>query len=327
MNSKRTTTALSSLFVLAFASSASALVLPPDCATDDDCVDGQVCEFFSSGSSGCSEPVEGGCADQIDIPVAKEGYCVAAPETCQSDSDCGEYLACASTDLGSCWSSSDGTSGCSEPDPNAPKECVPASEECVTDDDCPRDFECVSEQTLCLDIACADDAPDCGCTSESTSVCYPKDIECDANADCPADWSCSGGETYRCDTDGGTDSGGGSNSSDAIEPAPGEDFAPDPVEREPAPEPTCKTVVVPGNCYPDAWGGSDYDAWETTSGGVDNEKGENTNLNGSDGDDDRKGSSESGGCSVAATGQAGQLGWLSLLLLGVPFLRRRFYIL
>jgi hypothetical protein len=286
-------TAIPFLLALAWPGAAFAA----DCNDDADCGEGFYC------AKGASSP---GCDPSGDCPapdVVEEGVgtCEAAPVTCDSDADCGEYLSCQASADGVCWADTDGQSGCTEPDPNAPKYCAVASTACSTDADCPREFECVTYDSPCPGVPCADNDPDCKACEPSTSqVCQPKQIECASDGDCPADWSCA--SVY---------SGGGG--SDVAEPAPGE---PRPAAAMPESDDTT-TGSEQRFCFPDAWGGPVYATGD----------GAPVAGNDSSAESDSRGapssSSGSGGCSLTAAGVATGGSW-SLMLLGLaPWVRRR----
>lgn len=270
-----------------------------DCTEDADCAEGFHCVKGAS-SPGCDP--NGDCPEP-DVVEDEVGTCERAPVSCDSDADCGEYLSCQSSSDGVCWSDADGQSGCTEPDPDAPKYCAAASTTCSSDADCPREFECVTHDSPCPAIDCAEDAPDCKpCEASSYQVCQPKQIECATDTDCPTDWSC-----------GSVWSGGGGGD-DVAEPAP-------------LPEESRPQASLPGPddstsdseqrlCFPDAWGGPVYASGDGAPvAGRDNSSAES----GSNGES----SSSSGGCSVSAAGAATG-GFWSLAFLGLaPWLRRR----
>lgn len=172
---------IASLLAFSFLSgSASA----QECAKDTDCGDGMTCVKGAS-VPGCNPSEE--CPPSV--PVEDEfGYCERAPIACKSDADCPDFLRCSDEDV-PCWSSSDGTSGCAEPDPNN-RTCQAVSLSCSTNSDCPASFECVKEQLPCA-FDCMPDT-DCtgACKEEFQNVCRPQSIACDTSAACPSGWSC-----------------------------------------------------------------------------------------------------------------------------------------
>lgn len=289
-----------------------------ECESDADCEAGSACEK-GSYTNGCN-PEQGEC----DSTVYEEefGSCVVQPVECSGDSDCGEYSACTSSDSGVCWASSDGSSGCEDPDPDAPKYCSPEVVECESDSDCPREFEC-SPVESCADIACA---PDSDCEQPACEVtggqCLPKEIECDDDSACPSDWNCVGTTQWECTGDEPTD--GGAEPAPVDDPGAADPLPPD--DTEPAYEPatSCVEVAAVGHCQPEEWGevyfASDLDGGEPTSGSG-APKGEAGQDDSSDGEGSQA-SSDSGGCSVAPGGGQGGT-WLWALLLGAPLLLRR----
>jgi hypothetical protein len=240
------------------------------------------------------------------------GACVELPAPCATDDDCGEYLSCQSSDLGECWESSDGESGCTEPDPDAASYCAPAIVACETDDECPRDFECAPSE-VCPAIACTDgdecEQPVC---EASAGECLPKEIECEDDSSCPTDWSCVDTVDYDC-------SGGGSSDVDD----PGTDG--DPPEPDLLiPEEMCTEMPATGHCQPDAWDGGFYGGFGEVS--ADAGTGDDLSRDESEeatGDDDDGSSSDSGGCTVASHGNTAPVPFGLVLLLGAPLLALR----
>jgi len=316
----------------------------PQCASDADCDEGSACEK-GRYVNGCN-PDAGEC----DTTVHEEetGTCVVQPVQCSSDADCGEYLACQASETGACWASSDGQSGCTEPDPDAAKYCAPKSFECEVDSDCPREFECV-DQVVCPDIACITEPCEAQCSTEGRQ-CQPKQIECDDDSACPSDWSCLGTVQYECT--GGGSSSGGSTLDDPTETTPegGEVDAPDsdpagnetPASDEPPPdeatleERSCTEVKSQGYCQPDAWGYSyavdlgevaqDEGSSNAGTGDPDQAEPPRGDDGASDADaesEEAAGEDEGAGCSVTthAPTRTGAWGWM--LLLALPLLRRR----
>jgi MYXO-CTERM domain-containing protein len=130
-----------------------------DCGAGFSCVERESCGC--SGGGGSSEPSPGGAppdgggsdsfapidpdADPAEVPPsdgsgedpaqrpADDGSCSCEPSgefacvvdrvACASDADCAAGFTCEDNPEGVCWQSSDGDSGCTEPDP--PKLCMP----------------------------------------------------------------------------------------------------------------------------------------------------------------------------------------------------------
>lgn len=308
-----------------------------ECASHVDCAAGYTCEK-GAHTNGCSPD-----ADSCDTEVYEDefGTCHKQPPTCEADEDCGEYLSCQSSGSGDCWASSDGSSGCSEPDPDAPQYCAPAFVSCEVDDDCPRSFECSRRET-CATVDCAEgeacDPPEC---ESSGGVCVPQYIECDADADCPSAWSCVNRIEYTCSgggsepDSGGTDSSSESDSSDgfvAPDEADADGDAAAPAEQPP--EQVCTEVEREGSCEPNAWEDSYFGGGDATDGSAESPR----PVAGGEGADDlaeggpsgarsdADSSNDAAGCSVTAgrTALPGPLGLL--LLMTAPFvllLRRR----
>lgn len=306
-----------------------ALALPafsqddPGCASDADCGAGYSC-LKGMSVSPC-DPDAGAC----DATVVEEefGSCEKLPVECESDADCGEYLSCQSNDSGSCWADSEGNSGCSEPDPDAPQYCAPAVVECETDVDCPSSFECAVRET-CAQVDCPEGA-DCEqpACEPSAGQCVPQEVECEVDADCPSEWSCANTTETTC-------SGGG-----ATEPLPETDVAAGGATAAPPeemiPEDTCTTVETVGNCVPAGWEGVYVGGDIATDGGepVGGEAEVPRDDAGTDEDgvgsaeSDEDSASDAGGCSVTTTssGSPGPLGLLVLLAAPFVFLRRRYF--
>lgn len=323
-----------------FAPAILALALPafsqdgPGCANDADCGSGYSC-VKSMSTSGC-DPGAASC--DAEVTEAEFGSCEKLPEECETDEDCGEYLGCASSDSGVCWQDSDGTSGCSEPDPDAPKYCAPAAFECETDDDCPRSFECMVREN-CVTNDCPEGA-NCeqAACEPSEGQCVPKEIDCESESDCPTDWSCEARTIFSC-----SGSGGGTEPAPAPEPDPnpypdpqtdiddgdGSVAPPDGM----IPEDTCTKVETVGACQPPGWEDLGWDDALGDGGGTTKGEVEGPQDGGS-GDEDGVGqaasgdesSSDAGGCSVTTTrsGSSGLLGLLFVLAAPFVFLRRRY---
>lgn len=276
------TTALSLLVVLSWSGAAWAQV----CTTDEQCPEGSYCAKGAS-SPGCSDPPN---CPEPDVVEEEQGECVAAPVTCESDAECGEYLSCVESGDGTCWVSSDGDMGCDEPDPNAPKYCAPATITCSSDDECPREFECVARAYDCPAIACAEDEPDCvPCQGSATQVCQPKQIACDSDDECPAEWSC-GSVVTRDPVDDGREPGSpdaGTSTGDSS---------------------------TARYCSPDAWGGDVYTTGDAASA---------EDSGGDDRGAQSSSSSSEGGCSISAGTATGHAGWLLTLLAAGPLAARR----
>ncbi len=304
-----------------------------ECQSDADCDEGFACEkgFYSNPCDPDAGPCDSGVYEE------EFGTCVRAPVACETDADCGEYLACTeSGSSGSCWQSSDGTSGCTEPDPDPEMYCAPSFSACETDEDCPRSFECVSGES-CTAVDCADgedcDLPACEPTG---GECVPQEIECDADADCPSEWSCVTWTEYSCTGGGEGDSGGGVSVGGSKGDSGGsEDPAADPLpapEPQEVPEETCVETSGGGMCQPNGWDGY-YDGSEPGSatgddGEVENEgapRGAKDSDPTESGDLDRDASSDSSGCSVHAGGGSSPSPLGLLFLLGAPLaaFRRR----
>lgn len=319
-----------------------ALQVATECSSDADCGDGGICQK-DMWTNGCSTP-EAGETEECDTTVyeSETGFCYFPPEQCESDADCDEYLSCVQGSSGSCTSGPNGETQCTEA--RSPSYCSMVSVECESDADCPRDFECAEVATLCLDIACPEDEPDCGrCDSEGSKECRPQEVECESDADCPSEWSCLGTVSYECpdesspppvDSDeGGGEGSEGSEAMDRAAPAPGGGSSGMLPEEDNQDVPQCVEVPAVGSCYPDSWSGdkdlagdggsvvsgsggsvasSDEDRAEKppTEEGVSSESAEESE------------SSESGGCSVATSSPRSASWWLALLLV-LPALRRR----
>ncbi len=328
-------------FAFLLAPHALALGAQDECMSDADCEDGSACEM-SYQSPACDGDSPNGSSCEDTVEVTGTGYCVVQPQTCEADSDCGEYQGCVSSDSGSCWASSNGESGCDEPDPDAPKYCAPKHEECSQDSDCPREFECV-QNVVCPEIdACFDESCEKpACETSEVGECVPKQIECDDSSVCPSDWSCIQGVEYTCDggdvtdnggsSDGGPPEGSGTNSSE-------EETDPEPAaERDIAPEPeACVTIETQGYCRPDAWGYDGYSYDLATGGYVERDDGgipttDTAQPDRPTGDSDatssgnESASADEGGsgCTVSSHGPSHSGAWGWLLLLGLPFFRRR----
>lgn len=109
------------------------------CTTASDCGPGFTCEeqqsCWCSGSGPRSGTGEGGSSGDDEVPpdVVEPPDCGCAPTgtfacqlqtiACNADADCPSSLVCVDNPNGSCWMSSDGTSGCTTPDPA--KVCQP----------------------------------------------------------------------------------------------------------------------------------------------------------------------------------------------------------
>ncbi len=335
---------LAATFALTLAAPTLATGASPECTSDSDCDEGSFCEksYYVNGCSSDSSD----CDDAVHESEA--GTCVVAPVQCEADSDCDEYMGCQSSDSGSCWASSDGSHGCTEPDDEAPKYCAPKTHECSMDSDCPREFECVEEQA-CPDLALCNGEEECekpACEVVGGS-CQPKRIECDEDAACPSDWSCVVYEEYAC-------SGGGSSDGDPAEPGgsimDGTDSVPDAPQsddpgtadtdeedpiHDPSPEQsTCEVIQRQGYCQPDAWsGGYFYAADDGTtnpgevSGAVDSgtrdEDQAPTNDLGTESDDGIAAQNDGNGCSLSGRKPSHSGAWGWFLLLAFPLLRRR----
>lgn len=312
-----------------------------ECQSDSDCAESYTCE--KGVYSNPCDPEAGPCDDGV--YEEEFGTCVKSPVSCETDADCGEYLACVEGESsGSCWQSSDGSSGCTEPDPDAPMYCAPSFSECETDEDCPRSFECVSGES-CAAVDCPEgadcDVPAC---EPIGGECVPQEIECDADSDCPAEWSCFTRTEYSCsgggsdedspgEVDGGT-SVGGSSGDVGGEPDPAADPLPTP-EPDVVPEETCVETTSQGMCQPSAWDGYYYgtgDSGSATDGGGEalNEsdprgKDDDSATGESGGDSDADASSDSGGCSLSVSGGSSPSPLGLLFLLGAPLVvfRRR----
>lgn len=315
-----------------------------ECAADADCGEGAHCEKASYVNP--CDPDAGSCDSTVH--EAEFGRCVASPVECTTDADCGEYEGCITQSTGACWVSSDGSSGCDEVDEDAPKYCGPKTFSCDNDDDCPRDFSCV-ESTACIDIACAqgDDCEPCSTTRE----CHPRQIECDNDAACPSDWSCVGTSRMMCSGGGATEPGDRGDAVDAPDSdAAGDEDAPlpskesqDPAEPTDEPLPTsapdegvdCVEVPSVGYCQPDAWGGGyiaedgvvSPDEGDAVGAPSDPDRGDdNSTEDPATAESEQDGATESGGdqggCSVAK-GPTNTASWLWMVVLALPFIRRR----
>lgn len=312
-----------------------------ECSSDADCATGYEC-IKGMSSPGCNPSENGGqCPDPTPVEDAI-GTCERAPVECTNDAGaCPEYLSCLESQDGVCWMSSDGSTGCSEPDPNAPKYCGFQQTTCATAQDCPREFECVeSTFTACPLIDCAEGTECPPCEPQTQKQCQPRQIECDDDDACPSGWSCFAVTQTTCSTDGGTEevpptpdgsgtgSGTGTGKGGTTEDKPlppDEPTVDDPV----APEDTCETVEVAKYCAPQAllelgYGyGSDSDGEFVLESGA-GTAGEDDNAAGAPGPKDADGPNEKaddGGCSVAPVlGGGGSL--LAPLMLLAPLAAR-----
>ncbi len=285
-----------------------------DCTSDADCEAGYEC-IKGMSSPGCDS--SGECPEPT--PVEEEvGSCELAPVECSTSDDCPEYLTCADSQELSCWSDSNGNTGCEEPDPNAPKYCSFREMTCATNDDCPREFECVEHESYgCPAVDCVE-GEECNDTCEPTleKECQPKKIDCSGGAACPSGWSCITVTT----------------GSDCAEPAPapGGTTDPDaPADSGTAPDGGCESfaptsesfcapdILVEHGYASDSGGSAENDAGgDSTSGGA--PKPEEPKSPGGKATDD-------GGCSVAPV-LGGSSSIFAPLMLLVPFaarLRRR----
>lgn len=284
-----------------------------ECEHDAECGANGVCQK-DMWADGCT-PSEDGNTDHCNSEpmTAETGYCYTPPPTCENDAQCGEYLQCIPSDDGVCWADSNGNSGCSEPDPDAPKYCGQATVACDNDGDCPREFECLAAPGECLLIPCAEDEPDCGCSSPTHKECQPRAIECENDSECPEDWMCFGGAVDCGASDNGADGDNGDNS-DSAESGDGSD-----VGELIAPE--CDSSLK-GQCYPTEWnsavGTAGGDVASGDSSGESNDGGGGPRTS-SDGESS---TASAGGCSVSRTSSSGSwlLGFLMFPLLAV---RRR----
>jgi len=165
-------------------------VVAPGCETDDDCADGEVCEeevCVPSVGQPCSETSD--CAEG---EVCEEGECVVAPG-CETDDDCAEGEVC---EEGECVVAP----GCETDDDCAEGEvceeevCVPSvGQECSETSDCAEGEVC--EEGVCVAPGC-ETAADCDdadlCTTDECTAgeCVNTDVDCLDDVCDPADGEC-----------------------------------------------------------------------------------------------------------------------------------------
>lgn len=196
----------------------------------------------------------------------------AQAQTCASDRDCPQGLACnTSTVVVAPEPSCEPNRPCPKPDASATPmtvmTCGPKS--CAADADCGAGMVCYEEKTMACSggtaVACPSDMP-CDaappqppeCTTTITRVCAFKwQLPCNKDTDCGAGFTCKPTEIGSCSGSAGggsTGSGGGSTGSGATRPgiaAPPSDAgaAPPPMP----PPPMCMTMTsYPGYCQPTA---------------------------------------------------------------------------
>jgi hypothetical protein len=193
-----------------------------DCATDDDCDNGWVCQVI--GGWACADVA---CPDGSDCPEPQpcpEGNgeiraCVPPPpEPCESDADCEDGLVCVTYAYTAC---PPGVGRDCPPDSNCPDpepvDCVDVTEgycvppyfaPCEEDDDCGPGFACVEGQMCsCSGGGAVGGAPsdgggdddgnsddrdwaDCSCEPTGQLYCELQDMPCDDDGDCPNGFAC-----------------------------------------------------------------------------------------------------------------------------------------
>lgn len=297
--------------------SATAFGQSGECAEDADCAEGQFCQKAMFVDGCAVAPGEDGSECNTEPQVAETGTCITPPTPCESDADCGEYLACVESPSGDCAVDSEGNTYCGESDAEVVKYCSVAATPCETNDECPRDFECL-EVSICLAVDCAEGDTECNdaCNASGQKECQPKQIACDDSSECPSDWSCLGNYVESC-SGGTSDGSSGSGSGDSAGSADGAEES-DPVAPD---EVTCTQEPAVGSCYPDAWSGGSYYAndgvLEAGAEGEPNTTGDSTSSGDSDG------ARAGGGCSVARGPRQPDFTWALGLLLALPLVRRR----
>ncbi len=151
-----------------------------ECTTNDDCVQGMVCEEIHTG-----------CPDIPNAPPCddRENRCVSPG--CEDDEDCSEDLRCLVV-----AQSSGGqiTKRC------GPRYLAP----CEQASDCGDHFECVEKEGLCATSVSSNGDVDERC-APNYFRCEPEIIECASENDCPDGWVCeaSSYESCRIDADMG----------------------------------------------------------------------------------------------------------------------------
>jgi len=191
-----------------------ATIPPVSCATDEDCVAGEVCEL----STGCQEPAScvAGCHDDADCATDEQcsqpncftcpcpGNCEPKPTTtvCETDNDCAAGKVC------------ELSTGCQDP-----ATCVAG---CHEDADCSADELCA--QPACFTCPCPG-----SCETKPTPVGCTSDTDCADGTVCELPTGCQG--TATC-VPGCHDNAACPNGERCLQPA-------------------CFTCPCPGACAPD----------------------------------------------------------------------------
>ncbi len=198
-----------------------------ECASDDDCGAGFVCEAV--GGSDCACPAGADCMD-----CEPETFYGCVPAPCQSDADCGEGLVCLTFESASCSDTAEPMPVCEPGQECEEPSGVPAPPECETetvsfcgpkylaacevDGDCGEGFTCeVAEECSCSGGGATptdpvpepgqdggdagdpmpprefdDGAPpeECVCEPTGEKYCQAQEIACEDDAACPTGWTC-----------------------------------------------------------------------------------------------------------------------------------------
>lgn len=231
------------------------LVTPPllaqegaDCASDDDCDPGYLCDRppsagTSSGSAG--EPIPDGAPEEepADVPpdngsagapsvVEPTGVCEWQGEPCETDDDCPDNYRCNAEDVSvACPAGQD----C--PVPEVSGFCEPGPIECSANSDCPEGSQCGDE-----------------------AVCTFELVECVSNSDCDNGYECFDIASEVCTSDPcatpdsprpdpASSTPGAAGAASAEDEPPPEGNAPGC-----ASEPQCETVDEFSVCFPPAVG-------------------------------------------------------------------------
>ncbi len=172
---------------------------PPDCETDQDCPEGDVCR------SGECRALFHGCASSADchegaVCSTQSGICV---ETCEEDEDCPERTRCAHINLCLATCSMDDPSGscpagtiCKENRRSADFPYCGLEEEgirCGPGGTCPAGMGCNPDTGRCdEDYACVSDR-DCPAQqlcNQATGRCHDAATSCATDRDCPEELIC-----------------------------------------------------------------------------------------------------------------------------------------
>ncbi len=144
---------------------------PTDCASNEDCPAGFICEFLDGADVGCCVPMSNECSVASDCKGDIFIECAGAHWECQEGA-CVQECGFECPDVECALYCENGfkldENGCSICECNEPVTCV-------TDSDCPEGFEC-------LIVNCIDSEDITNCIGGN--ICVKKQLECEENSDC-----------------------------------------------------------------------------------------------------------------------------------------------